>query len=231
MAGNGIRQLPEFNPLDFDVCAPAWEAYRRDFLVHLDAHGLDDKPGRRKVGVLLSSMGRDAIRIHDSFEWAPGAPADEEHEILEIEAEDKHSIEHVFAKFDRHFGVHNFRNIKRQELLNTKRGTMTIMDFISELKRKAENCEYGDQKEGFICDMIINGVNDAKCSERLMEIPAANHTLETVTQTCRQIELTTAHLKSLETGEEDTKVLRAFAQSRTPQKYSRGRGTSNFPGR
>jgi hypothetical protein len=175
-------------------------------------------------------MGRDAIRIYDSFEWAPGTPADKANEIPEREAEDKHSIEHVSAKCDRHFGVHNFRNIKRP-LLNTKRGTMTIMDFISELKRKAEHCEYGDRKEGFICDMIINGVNDAKCSERLMEIPAANLTLKMVTQTCRHIELTTAHLKSLETGEEDTKVLRAFTQSRTPQQYSRGRGTSNFPRR
>jgi hypothetical protein len=229
MSSKGIRQLPEFNPSDFAVCAPAWEAYKRDFLIHLDAHGLDDKPGRRKVGVLLSSMGREAIRIYDSFEWAPGAPADEGNAIEEIEAEDKHNVEHVFIKFDRHFGVHNFRNIKRQELLNTKRGAMTIMDFISELKRKAEHCEYGDQREGFICDMIINGVNDAKCSERLMEIPAANLTLEKVTQTCRQIELTMAHLKSLESSEEDTKVHRAFTQTHSPQQYARGRGTSNFP--
>ena len=29
------------------------------------------------------------------------------------------------------------------------------------LKRKAEHCKYGDQKEGFICDMIINGIDDS----------------------------------------------------------------------
>ena len=62
------------------------------------------------------------------------------------------------------------------------------MDYISELKRKAEFCEYGEQKEGLICDMIINGVSDRKCSEKLMEIPAADLNLDRVIQTCRQVE-------------------------------------------
>lgn len=29
---------------------------------------------------------------------------------------------------------------------------------------KAEICEYGDQREGIICDMIINCVNNRKCA-------------------------------------------------------------------
>lgn len=45
------------------------------------------------------------------------------------------------------------------------------MDIIAELKRKAEHCQYEEQKEGFICDIVINGVNDPKCSEKFMEIP------------------------------------------------------------
>lgn len=70
------------------------------------------------------------------------------------------------------------------------------MNYISELKRKAELCEYGQQKEGLICDMIINVVNDMKFSQKLMEIPAGELTLDKVIQTCRQVELTNAHLKT-----------------------------------
>ena len=51
MATKGIRPLPEFNPSD--ASAPEWELYKRDFQIHLDALGLDDKPGRRKVGRIL----------------------------------------------------------------------------------------------------------------------------------------------------------------------------------
>ena len=199
MTSKGIRPLPTFNAAESG--APEWELYKRDFQIHLDALGLDDKPGRRKVGVLLSNMGRDCVKIYDAFEWAPAVLADEDHGIEARDAEDKYDLATVFAKFDRHFGVHNYRNIKRQEFLNTRRGNLSIMDYISELKRKAEHCQYGDQKEGLICDMIINGINDKKCSEKLMELPASELKLEKVIQVCRQVELTTSHLKTLESPE------------------------------
>ena len=198
MALKGIKTLPEFNHIDPNTGAREWETYKRDFLVHLDALGLDDKPGKRKVGMLLANMGREAVKIYDSFTWAPAVEADEDNNIAGQPGEDRHDLDTVFRKFDRHFGVHNYRNIKRQEFLNTKRGKNTIMDYISELKRKAEFCEYGEQKEGLICDMIINGVSDRKCSEKLMEIPAADLNLDRVIQTCRQVELTNAHLKNLD---------------------------------
>ena len=158
--------------------------YKRNFLIHLDALGLHDATGRRKVGILLSNMGREAVQIYDSFEWAG-------------EGADRYDIDAVLRNFDRHYGVHSIRNVKRQEFLNTKRGNMSIMDYIATLKRKAEHCHYGDQKEGFICDMIINGLNDSKCSEKLMDLPAGDLKLEKVIEICRNVELTTAHLKTL----------------------------------
>jgi hypothetical protein len=166
MATQGIRSLPPFNPKDPQTGAPEWVLYKRDFLIHLDVLGLDDKPGRRKVGVLLSNMGHECVKIYDSFEWAEEIETDEGRGIVGIAAEDRYDLETVFRKFDSHFGVHNYRNIKRHEYLNTKRGSMSIMDYISKLKRKAEHCQYGNHKEGFICDMIINGINDKKCSEK-----------------------------------------------------------------
>ena len=69
--------------------------------------------------------------------------SEEESNIAGRPGEDRHDLDTVFHKFDRHFRLHNYRNIKRQELLNTKRGKNTIIDYISELKRKAELYEYG----------------------------------------------------------------------------------------
>ena len=80
-----------------------------------------------------------------------------------------HDLNTVFRKLDRHFGVHYYRNITRQEFLITKRDSKTIVVYSSELKKKAEFCEYGDHREGFIYDMIINGVNNRKCTEKVME--------------------------------------------------------------
>lgn len=206
MASYGIRPLQQFNPTESG--APEWELYKRDFLIHIDALGLDDKPGRRKVGVLLSNLGRDCVKIYDVFEWEAAVEDDGENGVVARLAEDKYDLTTVFKKFDRHFGVHNYRNIKHQEFLNTKRSNMSIMDYISELKWKAEYCQYGEQKEGLICDMIINGINDKECSEKLMEIPADQLTLNKVISTCRQVELTSAHLKSLGAECADVNVVR-----------------------
>lgn len=111
------------------------------------------------------------------------------------------------------------------------------MDYISELKRKAEFCEYGEQKEGLICDMIINGVNDMKCSEKLMEIPAGELTLDRVIQTCRQVELTNVHLKNLDAENPsvnfaNTKHNTSYEKPRTfGQPVQRGqRGGSRYQG-
>ena len=78
MSVQSVRTLPEFNPSDPNSTAQEWDAYKRSFLIHLDALGLDDKPGKRKVGVLLANMGQEAIKIYDSFTWAPEVEADEQ---------------------------------------------------------------------------------------------------------------------------------------------------------
>lgn len=237
MSHSGIKTLPEFIIAESNSGAKEWEAYKRDFLVHLDALGLDDKPGKRKVGLLLANMGREAVKIYDSFTWAPQIEEDRDNNIEAQPGENKHDLQTVFKKFDRHFGVHNYRNIKRQEFLKTRRGKNTIMDYISELKRKAEFCEYGEQKEGLICDMIINGVNDMKCSEKLMEIPAGELTLDRVIQTCRQVELTNVHLKNLDAENPsvnfaNTKHNTSYEKPRTfGQPVQRGqRGGSRYQG-
>ena len=70
----------------------------------------------------------------------------------------------------------------------------SMMSFITELKRKAEYCDYGDKKDSFICDMVINKINDSRCTERLMELPDRELTLDNVIQICRQVKLTKSHV-------------------------------------
>lgn len=52
MSAQSLRILPEFNSSDPNTTTQEWDAYKRSFLIHLDALVLDEKPGKRKVGVL-----------------------------------------------------------------------------------------------------------------------------------------------------------------------------------
>ena len=227
-------KLGYFNPTDVQSCAGEWEDYKRLFLVHLDAKGLYNADGQRKVGKLLEKMGPDHVRTYDTFQWNPAVaavPADPANGIearAAIPAENKYDLDCVFAKFDTHFGVHKFRSIKRQEFLNTVRNPkQSIMNFIADLRSKARYCNYGDLEDSFICDQIINKVAEPKVTEKLMGLEDDELTLPNVMRVCRQVELTNAHLDSMKKqnqGEKD--VHKVFNRSRG---RSRGHGRSNFP--
>ena len=98
-----------------------------------------------------------------------------------------------------------------------------MMSFIAELKKKAEYCDYGDKKDSVICDMVINKINDNHCTERLMELPDRELTLDNVIQICRQVELTKSHVDSLSKDNGETQVHQA--------QRSRGRGRGRGRGR
>ena len=135
--------------------------------------------------------------------WREGVPAvvanaDEGIEArAAIPGEDKYNLNHVFVKFDEHFGVHRYRSIERQEFLKTTRGSkQSMMSFIVELK-KAEYGDYGEKKDSFFCEMVINKINDSWCTEWLMELPDRELTLDNVIRICRQVELTKSNVDSL----------------------------------
>ena len=63
MADDISRRLPEFSPDDVDSCGDEWLEWKKDFMVHLDARGLYDKPGRQKVGKLLECMTEQSSHV------------------------------------------------------------------------------------------------------------------------------------------------------------------------
>ena len=210
-------RMPRFDPQDITACASEWQDYKRQFEIHLDAKGLFDAVGRRKVGQLLKCMGREHVTTYDTFTFAPRIPAvvaDDERGIAarpEVPAEDRYNLNTVFEKFDAHFGVHRYRSIKRQDFLSCTRGPkQTVQSFIAELKRKAQHCDYGDREEGLIVDMLINRVHDPKCTEKLMELPDEELTLNNAIRVCRQVELTNSHLKALNSVKNEEHVHTAY---------------------
>ncbi|KAH3696992.1 hypothetical protein DPMN_084476 [Dreissena polymorpha] len=80
---------------------------------------------RRRVGVLLSNMGKECVRICDSFALTPEVAADEEAAIAAQPR--KNTIQMFFEKFE----VRNYRNIKRQGIFQQKRGNLGINDYIA----------------------------------------------------------------------------------------------------
>ena len=53
MAEFNDGKLESFKPDDMDCCAAEWEDYKHAFQIYLDAKGLHEVIGRRKVGQFL----------------------------------------------------------------------------------------------------------------------------------------------------------------------------------
>ena len=232
MGHNTVNGLDPFPLDDPDSWAPAWVSYKRSFDIELASAGLDDKPGKRKVNNLIKCMGKDCIDIYDGFEWEPArvaVEADVGNGIAAVAArpaEDKNDLAVVKKKFDIYFGVQRYRARKRQEFLDTQRkkdsnGKLeNIMRFVTDLKKKAEFCDYGDMKEEFIVDKLINGCKDSELSKTLISLPDDDLTLPKAISVCRQHEMTSSHVKKIEEEERTTqKEVHAAHRGR-----GRGRG-------
>lgn len=59
---------------------------------------------------------------------APEVEANKVNRIQTDPAENKHDLNAVFRMFDRHYGAHDNRNIKRQQFLNKKRDNKTLIE-------------------------------------------------------------------------------------------------------
>ena len=79
---------------------------------------------KRKVGQLRKLVGIKTIKIYDNFVWRPAVrevAADEDNSVEdrdEIPGEDKHDLDTVLKKFDRHWGRKNYGSMKRQKVLD-----------------------------------------------------------------------------------------------------------------
>ena len=239
----GQVEMAPFEPDDRTACVPAWQDYKREFRIRLIAAGLGKVDGDVQVNNLLKCMGLEAMKLYETFVWAPAVaavaadPANGVEARAAVPAEDKNNLEHVFKKFDNHWGVQKYRSLKRQEFLDTVRGpNQPVMDFIAELRRKAEHCDYGAAKEDFICDKIINAVNDEKISERLLELPDEEVKLNKVIQVCRQVELTAAHLKVIKgdkgsASSDEKSSVNHVRQKSDKSAWKRGRARGRARGR
>ena len=83
-------------------------------------------------------------------------------------------------------------------------------------------------EEGFIVDMIINKIGDDKCTEKLMELPDRELTLNNAIRVCMQVELTNAHLKSLHDSHTEQHIHQAHSAG---SNRGRGRGRVVVRGR
>ena len=143
----------------------------------------DVKEDEKKRAILLSSCGINTYTIIRNL-FAPDLPASK-------------SFEEIVAAAGKHFNpkpssiVQRFRFNSR-----VRKDGESVAEFISQLRKLSEHCEFGDTLDNMLRDRIVCGINDVRIQRRLLAEPGLN--------LAKALELALA----LETADKDTLTLK-----------------------
>ncbi|UYV62549.1 K02A2.6-like [Cordylochernes scorpioides] len=132
--------------------AEAWETWKYKFLLYSDAIQLETKPVKQQRAILLHNIGDDALNIYKTFGLQ--------------ETLTNPTITEILEKFDNHFKP--FKNViyRRYNFFSEVQDkNQSFDDFVTKVKNKAVDCEFGDLTESLIRDRIVLGVLDKNLTE------------------------------------------------------------------
>ena len=159
-------------PEEFTFVASDWTLWKSRFERYLRVSKIGATDETVKIDALIYHMGGQAEDLLSSFGLSDA---------------EKKKYDEVMKKFDGHFeGKRNVIYERARFNLRTQREGESVDDFILDLYRLADKCEYGSNKEEWIRDRLVVGVLDRRVSEKLHLI--SNLTLDTAVTTVRQQE-------------------------------------------
>ena len=187
-----LRDLDIGRVRSFDVnSAPSsvgteWKRWLRSFQLYADGKGLIIDPGKddnkvQRRALLLNCAGPD---VQDIFDVLADTGSAKDYQKAE-DALTRHFAAQINTPYKRHL----FREIVQGE-------DETIDQFVVRLKRKAQQCDYGDQMEAQIRDQIISKCRSNELRRKVLE-KGQTLTLQTLQEIARSYEAVKRQTQSM----------------------------------
>jgi hypothetical protein len=143
----------------FDGDLPSkWALWKKQFMWYLKATKKNKDDEDVQVGVLLTLLGQEGLRIYETFTWTT--------------AGDENKIAPVLVKFDGHFQPRKSQTFERYKFLTRhQREGESCESFLLELQSLIATCEYNTQRDSILRDQIVIGVADIQTREKLLFDP------------------------------------------------------------
>lgn len=135
--------------------AAEWKVWRRQFEYYLLATRKSKKDEEILVGVLITLLFVEGLKIFDTFLFATVG--------------DEKKIKPVLNKFDSHF--ERLKNEVFERLKFSRRHQQPGESFDSWivcLRTMVKGCNYGTSVESVLCDQVVLGVTDSQTQEKLL---------------------------------------------------------------
>ena len=170
--------------------AENWTKFKQRFDLYIQATGLeaDKAKPKQKACTFLHLIGEDALEVYNNFTFEND--------------EDKFKVDKISEKFEAYCSPKRNTTYERHKFFTLmQKPDETIDQYVTELRTKAKNCEFGDLTESLIRDRIICGVPDDNLRERLLRVQDLN--LEAAVRMCRATETTKERMKEIKMEEKE----------------------------
>lgn len=143
-------------PLEFSGnIAENYKRFKQRVNIYMTANGLHQKSDEIKVAIFLNLIGEEGIDVFNNFK---------------LSEENQKKYEVVVKKFDEYLLPK--KNIIYERFLFYKRvqeSNEPVDNFVKELKKLAQNCEFGDEQD-MIRDRLALGIANVTVQEKLLSI-------------------------------------------------------------
>ncbi|XP_054256900.1 uncharacterized protein LOC128981930 [Macrosteles quadrilineatus] len=165
----------------YEDVATEWTLFKKQFLLFLKATEATGKAEDVKIAQLMNVIGAEALSVYYTFKLGP---------------EENLTLDQVINAFEAHFTPNT--NVVYQRYLFFRRSQAdgeSFNSFLTDLRKLAISCDFGDQESNLIRDRIVMGINDNSTQERL--IRETNVKLDDAVKFCRLIESSREHVSNI----------------------------------
>ena len=179
----GIRPPGSIN-FDGNNVADAWEKFYEQFEWYLCAIGLDGASDMRKISLFLNVAGAEAQRIFGTFTFVG-------------ETEDPKKYADVINKFT-NFCMPKKNLVYERYVFNicVQKEGQNVDSYVTELRHKAQTCDYGELKDSLIRDRIVVGINSTQLKEKMLQ--DKDLSLESAISRCKSAEMTQRQMQVIQ---------------------------------
>ena len=148
-----MNQLPPPKPLSFvGNVAENWRRWIQQFRLYLNATDFDKKPAQEQCSTLLTVAGEEALEIFNTFG---------------LTDEGKVKMDVVIKKFEEYCTPKKNVTYERHVFNTRAQGASEGIDaYVTELRRLARNCEFGELHDSIIRDRRIRLKEVTRKTER-----------------------------------------------------------------
>ena len=154
-----MDKLPPPKVLNFhqENLSEDWKRWKNELTLFLQATETDSKPGKVQTSILLTCIGPKGRDIYGTFNFDSDA--------------DKTNLK-VLEKFDGYCQPRKNLTFLRQRLFTCKQvESQRFDDYVTELRQRASDCEFGAIADSLIKDILICGISDLRLHEGLLREP------------------------------------------------------------